>query len=145
MIVVIRIKGVVGVPKDIEKTLNMLRLRKKHACVILSEKPEIEGMLKKVKDYVAFGNLDKETFKLLLLKRGKLEGDKPLSIKEEDLDKFINDFFDNKAKLSDIKLKLFFRLHPPKGGFKKSIKLMCPKGVLGDHKEKINELIRRML
>lgn len=145
MIAAIRIKGMVGVPKDIKKTLDMLRLRKKHACVVLFEKPEIEGMLKKVRSYVAFGKLDKETFKLLLLRRGKLAGNKLPHIKEEEINSFADNFFDNKAKLQDIKLKPFFRLHPPKGGFKKSIKLMWPKGVLGNHHEKINGLIRRML
>ena len=145
MIVVIRIKGIVDIPKDVKRTLDMLKLRKKHACVMLSEKPEILGMLKKVQSYVAFGNLDKETFKLLLLKRGKLLGDNPLEIKEEKLDSFIEDFFNSKAKLSDIKLKPFFRLHPPKGGFKKSTKIMWPKGILGNHHNDINKLIIRML
>lgn len=145
MIAAIRIKGIVGIPKDIEKTLSILRLRKKYACVVLAEKPEIAGMLKKVQGCVAFGSLEKETFKLLLLKRGRLYGDKIAEIKEAELDRFVNDFFDNKVTLKDIKLKPFFRLHPPKGGFRKSTKLMWPKGILGNHNEKINELIRRML
>jgi len=145
MIAAIRIKGLVDVPRDVKRTLDMLKLRKKHVCVVLSEKPEIFGMLKKIQNYVAYGNLDKETFKMLLLKRGKLLGDKPLDIKEEELDSFVENFFDNKAKLSDIKLKPFFRLHPPKGGFKKSTKLMWPKGILGNHHNDINKLIIRML
>lgn len=39
--------------------------------------------------------------------------------------------------------KSFFRLHPPRGGIKS--KLQYPKGVLGNNKEKINELVMRML
>ncbi|MFH1779965.1 MAG: uL30 family ribosomal protein [Candidatus Micrarchaeota archaeon] len=38
-----------------------------------------------------------------------------------------------------------FRLKPPKNGFKGSIKKQYPKGALGNRKEKINELINRML
>ena len=37
----------------------------------------------------------------------------------------------------------FFRLHPPRGGIKS--KIHFPKGVLGNHKDKINDLIKRML
>ena len=41
------------------------------------------------------------------------------------------------------KIKNFFRLHPPRKGIKS--KEHFPKGVLGNHKEKINELVKRML
>ena len=41
------------------------------------------------------------------------------------------------------KIENFFRLHPPRGGIKS--KIHFPKGVLGDNKEKINDLIKRML
>ncbi len=41
------------------------------------------------------------------------------------------------------KIDNFFRLSPPKGGIKS--KLGFPEGVLGNHKEKINELIERMI
>ncbi|KKL95423.1 hypothetical protein LCGC14_1854700, partial [marine sediment metagenome] len=42
-----------------------------------------------------------------------------------------------------LNLKPFFRLHPPRKGIKS--KLHFPKGVLGDNKEKINDLVLRML
>ncbi|NUN11853.1 uL30 family ribosomal protein [Candidatus Micrarchaeota archaeon] len=38
-----------------------------------------------------------------------------------------------------------YRLNPPKGGFKGSIKQPYPKGALGNRKEKINDLVNRML
>jgi len=37
----------------------------------------------------------------------------------------------------------FFRLHPARGGIK--TKFHFPKGVLGNHKDKINDLIEKML
>ena len=43
----------------------------------------------------------------------------------------------------ELNLKPFFRLHPPRKGIKS--KVQFPKGVLGNHKEKINELVERML
>ena len=46
-------------------------------------------------------------------------------------------------KFEELNLKPFFRLHSPRKGIKS--KLHYPKGVLGDHKDKINELLIRML
>ncbi len=112
-IAIIRITGEIGLRKDVVETLNRLKLRKKYSCVVL-ENPTKEqlGMVKKVRDFVAFGDIDEKTYKKLVEKR-------------------------------ETKIKNFFRLHPPRGGIK--TKLHFPKGVLGNHKEKINKLIERML
>jgi len=118
MIAIIRIKGQIGLKREIVETLYRLRLRKKYVCVVL-EKPTKEqlGMLKKVKDFVAFGEIDAATYKELKEKRGKKV---------------------------DGKLKPFFRLHPPRGGIESKKHFGVGKGVLGKN-AKINELIRRML
>ena len=69
MICIIRIKGQVGLRKEIVETLNRLRLRRKYSCVVLEGTKEEMGMVKKVKDYVAFGEIDDETYKKLVDKR----------------------------------------------------------------------------
>ncbi len=112
MIAIIRIAGRTGLKKDVAETLRRLRLKRKYSCIVIEETKEILGMVKKVKDFVAYGEINKETYKKLMEKRGQ-------------------------------KTKNFFRLHPPRGGIKS--KEHFPKGVLGDNKEKINELIERML
>ena len=78
MIAVIRIAGRVGLRKDIVETLDRLRLRKKYSCVVFdtlkgTSNPAKEqlGMVKKVKDFVAFGEIDDETYKELLKARGQ--------------------------------------------------------------------------
>lgn len=115
MIAVIRIKGQIGLKKDIKETLHRLRLRKKYVCVVFEKPSAIElGMIKKVKDFVAFGEIDQETFDRLVKERGK-------------------------------KGKKFFRLHPPRGGIESKKHFGVGKGVLGNHKDKINELVGRML
>ena len=113
-IAIIRIKGPIKVNRERNDTMNMLRLRRKNVCVIVEDKAEIMGMVKKVENYVAYGEIDEETLKLLKEKRGK-------------------------------KNKPFFRLHPPRSGFKKSTKLLWPKGILGNQGKEINKLIKRML
>lgn len=143
-IAVIRIRGLVGVRKQIQDTLYKLRLRRKFVCVIVDDTKEIKGMLKKVQNYVAYGEIDKETLKNLIMKRGRKPGNKPLEIGGKKLDEFVEEFLQGKKKLQDLGIKPFFRLHPPRHGFKKSIKLLYPKGVLG-YNPKINELIQRML
>jgi len=117
MICIIRIRGRVGLKKEINETLNRLRLRRKYTCVVLEGNKVQLGMIKKVKDFIAFGEINEETHKKLIEKRGK--------------------------KDKEGKLKPFFRLHPPRKGI--NSKLYFPKGVLGDNKEKINDLVERML
>ncbi len=120
MIAVIRIHGQVKLKKEIVETLYRLRLRKKYSCVVF-EKPSKEqlGMIKKVKEFVAFGEIKTETYKKLVEARGK--------------------------KDAKGNLKPFFRLHPPRGGIESKKQFGVGKGVLGNNKEKINELILRML
>lgn len=144
MIAIIRILGLVGVNKHVEATLERLRLKRRYACVIVPETPEINGMLEKTRAKIAYGRIDKETLKLLILKRGKLPGNKPVDTKKIS-ESAVEEIFSGKKKLKDFGMKPFFRLHPPVGGFKKSTKQFYPKGMLGNHGEKINELIRRML
>ena len=138
MICVIRIKGRVGIKKDVDETLNRLRLRKKYVCVVLNPKKEQYGMIKKVKDFVAFGEITNEMFQKLIEVRGKLI-DKSKKI---DAKKIVEEIQKGK-KYEDLNLKPFFRLHPARKGIKS--KLHFPKGVLGDNKNKINDLVERML
>jgi len=120
MYAVIRIRGTAGTRKDLEDTLRMLRLKKPNNCVLIPEKKEYLGMLKKAKDYITWGKIDNKTLSKLLEKGGK--------VKLEDLEK----------------IKPIFRLNPPIHGYK-STRLPYPKGSLGNRGEKINELLERMI
>ena len=99
------------------------------------------GILKKVKHYVAYGEIDKTTLVKLIKARGKsIDGDKK-EIKI-DSEKVAEDLMNGK-KLTELGLKGFFWLAPPKKGI--NSKLQYPKGVLGNNKKDINKLIERML
>lgn len=139
MIAIIRIRGQVEVPQAAANTLNRLRVRKKFACVIVREKPEILGMIKEARNFIAYGRIDEKTLASLIEKRGKFRG------KKIDAGKIASEIINAKtdSKIEDFGLKPFFSLHPPRGGIKS--KEHFPKGVLGDNKEKINDLIMRML
>ena len=71
----IRVRGTVNVKPDIKKTLQLLRLNKVNHCVLLEENPIVKGMLQVTKDYITWGEIDKNTLTKLILTRGKLEGD----------------------------------------------------------------------
>ena len=142
ILAIVRISGMVKVRKDIEETLDRLKIRRKYSCVIINKNDKnIYGMLKKVKYYVAYGNIDKEVLRKLIEERAEnIEGRKSkIKINSEEV---AEGLFKNK-RLKDFGLKEFFRLHPPRKGIKS--KLHYPKGVLGDNKKDINKLIERML
>jgi len=138
MICIIRIKGQVGLDKKINETLNRLRLRKKYSCVVLNPKKEQLGMIKKIENFVAFGEIKNDTFEKLIETRGQII-DKSKKI---DAKKIIEELEKGK-KYEELNLKPFFRLHSPRKGINSRVHF--PKGVLGNNKNKINDLIEKML
>ncbi len=117
MIAVIRIKGDVKIRVDIRETLQRLGLKKKYSCIILEKPKQVElGMIDKLRDFVAFGEINAEAYKKLVEARGKFS-----------------------------KSKTHFRLHPPRGGIESKKHFGVGKGVLGNHKGEINKLLERML
>jgi len=72
-------KGTVNVPYGANYTLENLNLEKKFRATILPENPQSLGMLRKVKDLVAWTSADVQIIRELLEKRGRRPGSKPLS------------------------------------------------------------------
>jgi large subunit ribosomal protein L30 len=153
-IIIIRIAGKQGLTEQIKSTFKLLRLYGKYNCIIVPDKPQYLGMIKKVKDFITWGEVDEETCKQLLEKRGKLPSNVSLTeslIKEKtklSISEFTKEFMEGKKELKDITgLKLFFKLHPPRGGFenKGTKKPFSVGGVLGYRKEKINKLVQKMI
>ena len=133
---IIRIHGMVKMKEKVENTLDRLRLRRKYVCIIVEDTKEMKGIFKKIRDFTAYGEISEDTLKELVKARGKaLDG-------KLDVDKVVGNILKNKT-MKESGIKPFFRLHPPRKGIKS--KQHFPKGVLGDNKEKINDLIRRML
>ncbi|MBW3022557.1 uL30 family ribosomal protein [Candidatus Woesearchaeota archaeon] len=113
---VILLSGMIGKSEKLKSTLFMLNLRRKFNCSVVENTKTNIGMVKKVKDYVTYGEIDDETFKLLKEKRG-------------DKDK-----------------KFFRLHPPRKGFGRKGVKKSFKEGgALGYRGDKINELIKRMI
>jgi len=98
------------------------------------------GMLKKIKDYVTWGEIDDSTFKELVEKRGE-----EFKARETDTKGKMkyNKYFEFNGK----KYKKVFRLNPPRKGFgRKGIKFpFTMGGALGNRSSAINDLIKRMI
>ena len=139
MFVVVRVRGSVNVSGAVEDTLKMLNLKSPNHCVVIPEIKQYLGMLRKAKDRITWGKIDKKTLSKLLQKRGKISKEKLKEIKMKNYDELSDALIK-----SQIKMKLVFRLNPPIHGLK-STKLPYPKGDLGARGEKINELLERMI
>lgn len=153
-IAVIRIRGKTGIRQPIKHAMELIRLYNKHHLVILNTNPATLGTLRKIKDYVTWGELNPEIFQELLTRRGRLPGNQPLAesyLKEKlklSCSEFTQHFFAAQHTLRDIPgLRTYFRLLPPKGGFeRKGIKQPYSMGgALGYRGQDINILIKKML
>jgi len=142
MYAVIRVRGLVNTPKEIEDTLRMLRLTRVNHCVLVPKTKTYEGMLEKAKRCITWGEIDKETLAMLVEKRGRLKGDKRLN--PEEAKSIAERIYKEQTTKNIENLKQVFRLSPPSKGYK-SVKLPYPKGDLGYRGEKINSLLRRMI
>lgn len=139
-IAIIRLRGLTGVRHDIKQTMELLRLYRKNYCVVVEANPSNWGMIKRVKDYTTFGEIDDKTYKLLVEKRGHEYKGREESYKGKiKYNKFI--------KIGDNKIKPFFRLCPPRGGLgRKGLKASFTQGgALGYRGKEIVKLIERMV
>ena len=140
MICAIRIKGNVGIRREVAETLDRMRVRRKYACVVLNETKDNLGRVKKMKDFVAYGEISDDVFEKLIEARGK-----PLDkTKKIDAKKAVAEIKNGKS-YEELNLKPFFRLHPPRGGIESKKHFGVGKGVLGNNKDNINKLVGRML
>jgi large subunit ribosomal protein L30 len=140
MICIIRIKGRVGINRNIEETFKRLGLRKKYSCVVIKPTKEKLGMVKKLRNFVAYGELNLEMFEKLVEKRGQ-----PINKNQKINAKEIVKKLENGESYEKLNLKPFFRLHPARGGIDSKLHFGKKKGVLGNNKEAINKLVERML
>ncbi|MDK2372880.1 MAG: 50S ribosomal protein L30 [Candidatus Korarchaeota archaeon] len=157
LMAVVRIRGRVDIKPDIRHTLDMLHMKRKFWATVVPLTPSYKGMLHKVKDYTTYGEIDRETLIQLLKARGELttggrltDGWLEKHRKEtgfSSVEELVDAVMGGEVRLHKLKwLKPYFRLHPPKGGFKKTTKRAWNDGgELGYRGKEINRLLRRMI
>ena len=151
---VIRIRDLIDARPEVRTTMEMLHLKRKFRATIIPKEPTQLGMLNRIKDYSTYGEIDLDTLSLLLKKRGELKNggkltDEWLSENTEfnSIEDLARAIINDKVKFHKIGwLKPYFRLRPPRKGFKRSTKRAWKdKGELGYRGNDINELLRRMI
>ncbi len=150
---VIRIRGTIKASQEEIDTLRMLNLPRSNYAVFVPKTPSFEGMLNKVAHYVTWGEPTLETIKKLI-KHAEFNG--RIKLSNENISKLGYSSLEDLAekilrgevtlnKLRDKGLKPYLRLHPPKKGFRRTIKKSFQSGgEYGYRGEKINELAIRM-
>ena len=154
MYAIIRLRGSVDIRPEIQYTLKLLRLHRVNHCVIADENAYTNGMIQKVKDYVAWGEISEDALETLFESRGLLEGGKRLTeeyLKDNTSFASIKDvitaLLEGSVTMKDLiayKIKPVFRLHPPRKGHKGIKRSVKEGGELGYHGDKINDLLYKM-
>lgn len=154
MFAIIRLRGGVNVRPDIKYTLELLRLHRVNHCVIAEENEYSRGMIRKVKDYVAWGEISEEMLETMLRNRGRVTGGDRLSeviIRDKTSVSSFNELAQalrsgqiTMKELAAQGIKPVFRLHPPRKGHRGVKRSYTQGGVLGYHGDKINDLLLKM-
>jgi large subunit ribosomal protein L30 len=110
-------------------------------------------MLQIIKDYVTWGEITDETVSMLLKKRGRLMGDKPLTddhvktaTSYKTIDELSKAITKGEVKINEVpEMKKVFRLHPPLKGYEGIKRSVVNKGALGYRGAKITDLLEKMM
>jgi large subunit ribosomal protein L30 len=152
LLLVVNLHGAINSSAPVRKALNELWVAKKFSASVVTDDAPTVGMLRLCKDYVAWAPVDEGLLTELLKKRGMVTTSRALdqaSLKQlgykkhEDIAaKMVND----QVRLSSIGGVLpYFRLAPPRGGFRQSMRRQyTEKGLLGNN-PKLGEIVRRMI
>jgi large subunit ribosomal protein L30 len=143
-LLVVNMRGLVNTRRPVRATLEQLKLLRRFNATIVPDNKVYRGMLSLAKEHLAWCELDSSTAESLLAKRaeksngvraneGMLKEAGYSSFKE-----FALALSAGKVSLNENKLgfRQFFRLSPPRGGFKRSIRRQYGEGgILGPNKE----------
>ncbi len=152
LILVLNLHGAINSSGPVRKALGEMKVIRKFTASVVTDDANTMGMLRLCKDYVAWTKVDQALLATLIQKRGMATESKALDEaslkamgfkKPEDLAaKMVKDG----VRLSSIEgIRPFFRLAPPKGGFKRSMRRQySEKGILGNN-PKLAEIVERMV
>ena len=154
-LVAIRLDGSPTVRHPEELTMSALRMKSRFSAVLLQDNPSVRGMLRRIKDHVTWAEAKKEDIATLLSNRAMTK--EGLGVTSEflkknaglaGLEEAVSSLYSGKltlAKLWEIGITPYFRLHPPSGGFPKSSKRpFTDSGELGFRKEGLHRLLAKM-
>jgi len=152
LLLVVNLHGSINSSAPVRKALNELWVAKKFSASVVTDDGPTVGMLRLCKDYVAWCPTDQGLLADLLKKRGMVSSSRGLdqdalkALGFKTHEELAAEMVKGQTRLSAVKGVLpYFRLAPPKGGFKVSMRRQSTeKGVLGSN-PKLEGIVRRMI
>ncbi len=152
LILVLNLHGTINSSEPVRRGLEELKVSKRFTASVVTEDASTLGLLKLCKGRVAWSQIDADLLTALLKKRGMVTSTKALdagSLKKmgyKDHGELAAKMLKDGMRLSAVEgLRPYFRLAPPKGGFKLSMRRAASEhGVLGSN-PKLGDLVRRMM
>ena len=152
LLLVVNIHGAINSSSGVRKAMTEMKVIRKYTASVVTDDATTVGMLKLCKGYLAWAQADLELVSLLLKKRGMVSESRsldPASVKAlgyKDHDDMAEKMFKAGVRLSALRgVRPFFRLAPPRGGFRTSTRRQFgERGTLGPNPN-LPEIVRRML
>ena len=143
-LLVVNMRGLINTRTPVRKTLEQLKLLRRFNATIVPDNGMFRGMLQSAKEHVAWCKLEPLFAETLLSKR--LEISNGRKVKESELknmggfssfSELATGLVSGQARLDGTQgFRPFFRLSPPKGGFRLSTRRQFGEGgILGPNKE----------
>lgn len=152
-LLVVNLRGLVNTRTPVKTTLEQLSIARRFNSTIVPDNPVYRGMLNLSKEHVAWCKVDSSLAEKLL----KMHSEKSTGVKfAEDELKENKDYPSfaalakgleaGKAKLAALEgMRPYFRLNPPRGGFRRSSRRQHGAGGILGHNEELPKLVERML
>jgi len=152
LLLVVNLHGKINSTRATRRALGEMKVERKFTASVLSDDGPTVGMLKSCKDFLAWGPLEKETLATLLERKGMVSERKhmgPEALAElgaKSYEELAGRMLDQSLRLSALKgVRPFFRLSPPRGGFKKSLRRQSSDGGVLGRNPNLAEIVRRMV
>lgn len=158
--IVIRIRGVTGMPPKPRKALKLMRLRQIHNAVFIRLNASSLKLLKIVEPYVAWGYPSLQTIRSLIYKRGfaKISGQRVAfndnvaickKLKKYDIvcaEDLVHEIFMSGEHFKEANNFLWpFKLDSPRGGYRGKLSSFVQGGDAGNREDLINDFLERMI
>jgi large subunit ribosomal protein L30 len=152
LLLVVNLHGAINSSAPVRNALEELKVVRRFSASVVTDDPATTGTLKLCKDYIAWSPVSQELLTMLLEKRGMVSMTRALdlaslkSIGYNGYEDMAQKMAEEGIRLSAVKgIRPFFRLAPPAGGFKRSMRRQyTEKGLLGRN-PKLEAIVRRMV
>lgn len=151
-LLVVNLHGLINVPMGTRRAIEELCIGKRFSATVVPDDATTVGTLKLCKDYVAWAPVDHELLASLLKQRARVSMRKKLdsaglkSLGYKSYEDLASKIIKEGVRYSSLKkLRPYFALSPPRGGFKRSSRRQYGQGgILGENPE-LPGIIKRMI